>query len=125
MREAARILVVDDEQDVREFVADFLEAKGYSVITAASGSDALISVEQLRPDLVLMDIRMPKMDGLEAIDRIRAIDRRVGIIMLTAVDDEGIAREAMRREAYDYLTKPLDLGYLELAILTKLAREGR
>jgi DNA-binding NtrC family response regulator len=62
------------------------------------------------------------MSGMEALGRIREIDRRVGIIMLTAVEDESVAREAMQREAYDYITKPLDVGYLELAILTKLAQ---
>jgi DNA-binding NtrC family response regulator len=69
-----------------------------------------------------MDIVLPRMSGMEALGRIREIDRRVGIIMLTAVEDESVAREAMQREAYDYITKPLDVGYLELAILTKLAQ---
>jgi DNA-binding NtrC family response regulator len=68
------------------------------------------------------DIVLPRMSGMEALGRIREIDRRVGIIMLTAVEDESVAREAMQREAYDYITKPLDVGYLELAILTKLAQ---
>jgi len=125
MTEDARILVVDDEEDVRSLVAEFLGSKGYSVLTAATGAEAIAAVQHHRPALVLMDIRMPKMDGLEAIERIREIDRRVGFIMLTAVEEEGVAREAMRRDAYDYLTKPLDFGYLELAILTKLAYAER
>ena len=125
MTEDARILVVDDEEDVRSLVAEFLGSKGYSVLTAATGPEAIAAVQHHRPALVLMDIRMPKMDGLEAIERIREIDRRVGFIMLTAVEEEGVAREAMRRDAYDYLTKPLDFGYLELAILTKLAYAER
>ncbi len=125
MREEARILVVDDEDEVRQFVAEFLEAKGYSVITAATGLEALTAVKHYQPDLVLMDIMMPKMNGLETIQRIRQIDRRVGIIMMTAVEDESIAREAMKRDAYDYITKPLDFGYLELAIITKLAQAER
>ena len=125
MGEEARILVVDDEEEIRQLVAEFLESRGYSVITAASGADALIAVKHYRPDLVLMDIMMPRMNGLEALKRIREIDRHVGIIMLTAVEDETIAREAIRREAYDYITKPLDFGYLELAVMTKLAQTGR
>ncbi len=125
MREEARILVVDDEEDVRHLVAEFLEARGYSVITAATGAEALTAVKHYRPDLVLMDIIMPKMNGLETIQRIRDIDRRVGFIMLTAVEDEAVAREAMQKDAYDYITKPLDFGYLELAIMTKLARVER
>lgn len=125
MREEARILVVDDEDEVRQLVAEFLEAKGYSVITAATGFEALTAVKHYHPDLVLMDIMMPKMNGLETLQRIRQIDRRVGIIMLTAVEDESVAREAMKKEAYDYITKPLDFGYLELAIMTKLAQAER
>lgn len=125
MREEARILVVDDEDEVRQLVAEFLEAKGYSVITAATGLEALTAVKHYQPDLVLMDIMMPKMNGLETIQRIRQIDRRVGIIMMTAVEDESVAREAMKRDAYDYITKPLDFGYLELAIITKLAQAER
>jgi len=125
MTDEARILVVDDEEEVRQLVAEFLETRGYSVITAATGLEALTAVKHYRPDLVLMDIMMPKMNGLETLQRIREIDHRVGVIMLTAVDDEAVAKEAMRREAYDYITKPLDFGYLELAILTKLARTER
>lgn len=125
MTDEARILVVDDEEEVRQLVAEFLETRGYSVITAASGFEALTAVKHYRPDLVLMDIMMPKMSGLETLQRIREIDHRVGVIMLTAVDDEAVAKEAMRREVYDYITKPLDFGYLELAILTKLARTER
>jgi CheY-like chemotaxis protein len=116
-----RILVVDDEPDVCQLVAEFLESRGYAVQTAASGAEAISSIQVDPPDLVLMDIVMPRMSGLEALRRIREIDPRVGIIMLTAVEDEAVAREAMKGQAYDYITKPVDFGYLELAILTKLA----
>lgn len=125
MAEQARILVVDDEAEVRELVAEFLEVKGYAVITAANGLDALTAVKHYRPHLVLMDVMMPRMDGLETLRRIREADPGVGIIMLTAVEDEAIAKEAMKKEAYDYITKPLDFGYLELVILTKLAQVDR
>ncbi|MBI3454360.1 MAG: response regulator [Candidatus Rokubacteria bacterium] len=125
MAEQARILVVDDEAEVRELVAEFLEVKGYAVITAANGLDALTAVKHYRPHLVLMDVMMPRMDGLETLRRIREADPGLGIIMLTAVEDEAIAKEAMKKEAYDYITKPLDFGYLELVILTKLAQVDR
>jgi CheY-like chemotaxis protein len=121
MKERPWILVVDDEPEVRQLVVEFLETRGYQTLTAASGEEAVSVVRQDQPDLILMDIMMPHMNGLEALQRIREIDREVGIIMLTAVDDELIAKQAMLREAYDYITKPLDFGYLELTILTKLA----
>ncbi len=125
MIEQARILVVDDEPEVRQLVADFLEAKGYQVSTAPGGAEALAAVAAEQPHLVLLDIMMPRMSGLEVLQRIRQVDQSVGIIMLTAVEDEAIAKEAMRKEAYDYITKPIDFGYLELAILTKLAQTDR
>lgn len=125
MIEQARILVVDDEAEVRQLVADFLEAKGYDVSTAAGGPEALAAVAAERPRLVLLDIMMPRMNGLEVLQRIRQFDPSIGIIMLTAVEDEAIAKEAMRKEAYDYITKPIDFGYLELAIITKLAQKDR
>ncbi|HEV8306487.1 MAG TPA: response regulator [Methylomirabilota bacterium] len=121
----ARILVVDDEAEVRELVAEFLESKGYVALTASNGFEALTTVKEQRPDLILMDVMMPRMSGLETLHRIRELDRDIGVIMLTAVEDEVIAKEAMRKEAYDYITKPLDFGYLELVILTKLAQGER
>ncbi len=124
MREQPWILVVDDEPDVRQLVVEFLEDKGYRTLTAGSALEAIAAVQRDRPDLILMDIMMPQMNGLEALQRIRQIDRQVGVIMLTGVDDEAVAKQAMQREAYDYITKPLDFAYLELAILTKLAHAG-
>ncbi|MBI4561925.1 MAG: response regulator [Candidatus Rokubacteria bacterium] len=123
--EKARILVVDDEAHVRELLKDFLERKGYAVSTAPDGAEALSAVQEQKPQLVLLDVRMPGMDGLETLRRIRAVDRTVGVIMLTALHDEDIAKEAMRREAYDYVTKPVSLRYLELAVLTRLAQAER
>ena len=120
-----RILVVDDEAHVRDVLKDFLERKGYVVSTASDGAEALSAVQKEKPQLVLLDVRMPGMDGLEALRRIRAADGTVGVIMLTAVHDEAIAREAMRSDAYDYVTKPVSLRYLELAVLTRLAQGER
>lgn len=118
----ARILVVDDDPQVRETVAEFLRHRGYVVITASNGVQAVTAVQEQRPSLVLLDLMMPAMDGLDAVRGIRQVDPEVGIVMLTGVHDESKAREAMRLSAYDYVTKPIDFAYLELAILTGLAR---
>ncbi len=122
--QCSRILVVDDEPAVRELFKDLLEHKGYEVITAASGAEALTAVREQRPQLVLLDILMPDMDGVETLEQIRQIDRVVPIIMLTAVVHEEIAKESLRKGALDYITKPVDFDYLELSILTALARRG-
>lgn len=123
--EKKKILVVDDEPRVCGMLKEFLETRGYAVISALSGHEALAAVQEERPDLILLDILMPGMNGLEALQRIREIDPTAGVIMLTALQDEGVAREAMQKEAYDYLTKPVDLPYLELTILAKLAQRAR
>ncbi len=118
----SKILVVDDEPAVCELLKEFLEARGYGVTTASFGAEALIAVQDERPHLVLLDILMPGMDGLEVLPRIHERNPAVPVIMLTAVGDEGIAREALRRGAFEYITKPVDFSYLELAIVTALAR---
>lgn len=120
--EQPRILVVDDEPGVCEYLREFLEAKGYAVTTASSGAEALTAVENERPHLVLLDIVMPGMNGLEALQRILEIDPTIGVIMLSAVDDYKVVKKAIGKGAYDYITKPINLDYLELSILTRLAQ---
>lgn len=122
MTEQARILVVDDEPEVCEVLKEFLEAKGYLVTTASSGAEALAAIEKERPHLVLLDIIMPGMNGLETLERILEIDRTIGVSMLTAVDDYKVIKEATGKGAYDYITKPINFGYLEVSILTRLAQ---
>lgn len=123
MREMEKILVVDDEVGVRQFLKTFLEFKGYMVITATGGLEAIAAVEKHQPDLILLDIMMPGMNGLETLQRIREIDRTVGIIIVTGFSGEEIAKEAMRQVASDCVTKPFDLGYLERSILAGLAQK--
>ena len=111
-----RILVVDDEPDAVELLQEFLTAKGYEVITAADGEEALRKVKEDRPHLILLDVRMPKMNGLEVLRRVRQIDHEIGIIMVTAVSEEETGRQALELGAFDYITKPLDLKYLEQSL---------
>ena len=114
------MLVVDDEPDAVELLHEFLTGKGYEVITAANGKEALQKLKAERPHLILLDVRMPGMNGLEALRRIREIDREVGVIMVTAVNEEETGREALRLGAFDYIVKPLDLAYLERSLWTKI-----
>jgi DNA-binding response OmpR family regulator len=115
-----RVLVVDDEPDAVELLQEFLTAKGYEVMTASDGEEALRKVKEDRPHLILLDVRMPKMNGLEALRRIREIDHEVGVIMVTAVNEEETGREALRMGAFDYITKPLDFQYLERSLWYKI-----
>ncbi len=116
----ARVLVVDDEPQSVELLCEFLRGKDYQVITAADGPEALRRVKEERPHLILLDVRMPGMDGLEVLRQIREIDREVGVIMVTAVHEEAIGRQALALGAYDYITKPIDLKYLETSVWHKI-----
>ena len=116
----ARILVVDDEPDAVELLQEFLTAKGYDVLTASDGEEALRQVKEHRPHLILLDVRMPKLNGMEVLKRVREIDHEVGVIMVTAVNEEETGREALKMGAFDYITKPLDLQYLERSLWYKI-----
>jgi len=115
-----RVLVVDDEPAARELLQGFLEAKGYAVLTASDGEEALQKVKEERPHLILLDVCMPKITGLEVLKRLREIDKEVGVIMVTAVNEEETGRQALQMGAFDYITKPLDLKYLERSLWTKI-----
>ena len=115
-----KVLVVDDEPQAVELLEEFLTAKGYTVIGASGGEEALRRLKEEQPHLMLLDIRMPVMDGLEVLKRAREIDREVGIVMVTAVNEERMGREALRMGAYDYITKPLDFDYLERVLWVKI-----
>ncbi len=117
---AARVLVVDDDPATVELLQEFLVAKGYEVITAGDGAEALQKVKEERPHLILLDIHMPKMDGLEVLRQVKAIDPTVSVIMVTGVNEEAIGRKAMELGAFDYIVKPLDLPYLERTLWYKL-----
>ncbi|MFQ5895102.1 MAG: response regulator [Nitrospinota bacterium] len=116
----ARILVVDDELGVREVLCRYFESRGHIALEASGGRLAVELVKAERPHLVLLDIRMPDMDGIEVLQELKQVDPAVGVIMVTAVGDAAIAREAMKLGAHDYITKPIDLDYLDLAVTTKL-----
>ncbi|MBI1738958.1 MAG: response regulator [Acidobacteria bacterium] len=113
---AERILVVDDEDAIREVVATLLEAKGYECVTATNGQDALAQLHAHPPDLVLSDVVMPEMDGMELLGRIRGKDESVPVVMVTAMHDISIALEAIRRGAYDYILKPFERDQLYHAV---------
>ncbi len=117
---AGRVLVVDDDPNVQEILREFLSAKGYEVITAGDGAEGLRRVKEERPHLILLDIQMPKMDGLEVLRHLRAIDKEVGVIMITGVNEQEIAKKAMELGAFDYIVKPLDLPYLEQSLWYKI-----
>ncbi|MCB9621118.1 MAG: response regulator [Sandaracinus sp.] len=104
--EAARILVVDDEQVIREILADFLSMEGFVVRTAADGSEALVELSRTHYDLVLTDLKMPKMGGLELLGAIQKHTPNVVTVIMTGFGTVETAIDAMKRGAYDYILKP-------------------
>jgi DNA-binding response OmpR family regulator len=117
----ARVLVVDDERTIRDLFEDYLRIQGFDVVTANSGLEALAQLEGDHPDAILLDVRMPEMDGIETLKRIVARNPGVGVLMVSGNDDVVLAKEAMALGAFDYILKPIDFGYLDRA-LEKMTR---
>lgn len=116
----ARVMVVDDVADIRELLSYFLESEGYTVQAVGNATDALILLAEFRPRVILLDILMPGLSGLSALQQIRARDPEVGVIMVTGNIDTEIAKQTLALGAFDYVTKPIDFGYLKWAIETLL-----
>lgn len=110
------ILVVDDERLIRWSLQQQLTREGYTVLEAETGAEALARVRAEAPDLVLLDLRLPDADGVELLERIRAVDREILVIMITAHGGVESAVRAMKLGACDYLNKPINLEELRLTI---------
>ena len=111
-----KVLVVDDEPEVRQVLLEFLSSRGYDVSVASGGAEAVALVESTRPDLVLLDVAMPGMDGVETLKRIVAIEPDLAVIMVTANADIGVTSKLLALGAVDYVPKPFDLDYLDQAV---------
>src|SRR6185436_1306291 len=112
MEQKGRILIVDDEANARMALAELLRDEGYSVETAADGFKALPKLDDFSPDLVLTDLKMPGMDGLELMRKARDEEPERVVVLMTAFGSVDTAVAAMREGAADYLTKPINLDEL-------------
>ena len=120
----ATILVVDDEESLSEMVSSALRFAGYTVRTESNGFDALRTIKAATPDLIVLDVNMPEMDGFEVCRRIRRDGVQTPVICLTARDDMDDLRTGFRQGGDDYLTKPFSLEELGLRIEALLRRSG-
>jgi DNA-binding NtrC family response regulator len=115
------ILIVDDTQLIAESLRKALSREGYDVLTAATGKDALLSYEENGPDLILLDVKLPDIDGIQVLQKIRQVDAKTPIIVMTAYSGIKGAVEAMKSGAYDYVAKPFDIDELKIIVARCLA----
>lgn len=115
------LLVVDDESEICDFLKSFFEERAFDVRTANSGEQAIREVEKSQPQVVLLDVHMPGMDGMNVLREIKNRYPNVKVIMVTALETREKIEEAMRLGADNYITKPLSLEYLEKDVQEKIA----
>jgi DNA-binding response OmpR family regulator len=112
-RARRRVLVVDDEPELRDMLLEYLQKKGYEAKGAADGREALEALPALQPHLILLDIRMPGLSGVETLKRIKALRPETPVVMVSGIDDTEVARSTLAMGAADYVTKPVDYHYLD------------
>lgn len=120
----ARILVVDDEIEYCNILKNYLVKKNYEVDIALNGKEAVKKVETMKPHIVFLDIVMPEMNGTEVLIRIKEIDPNIKVIMLTALSDEELKKNALGFGADEYILKPIDLKYIESILQSKYLQQS-
>lgn len=111
-----KILVIDDERSIRNSMKDILQHEGHEVVLAENGMEGLVSVKSEKPDIVFCDIKMPKMEGIEVLERIKEFSADTPVIMISGHGTIDTAIEAIRKGAYDFIEKPLDLNRILITI---------
>ena len=115
-----KLLIVDDEIDVREFAKKFFVKRDIDVTTASGGAEALKIIEENRPDLVLLDIQMEEINGIEVLRKLRESQNDIKVIMVTGAEDPSIIDEANNLKIIGYIHKPLVLEELEKIVMSEL-----
>jgi DNA-binding NtrC family response regulator len=123
--EKPRVLVVDDEEGIRILLKRILEEAGYQVTTADNGKDAVYKASVGEADVVLMDIKMPEMSGIEALGKMTVDAPDTCVIMVTSIADMETAISAMKMGAYDYITKPFDSSDVVTKVLNAIERREK
>ena len=115
------VLIIEDEKILAESMSIYLGHHGYTTAVVHAGEDGIRLAAEASPDVAVVDVRLPGIDGLEVLTKVREVSPGTEVIMATAYASVGSAAEAMRRGAFDYLSKPLDLAALRLVVDKALA----
>jgi DNA-binding response OmpR family regulator len=105
-----RMLIVEDEQDICECLSDFFSSRGFTVVSVFSGEEALERLQQEAADVILLDILLPGLSGIEILKRVRTSNPRAKIVMVTSIDQEDVREQAFYYGAAGYVTKPFDFS---------------
>lgn len=116
----AKLLIVDDEQDIRDFAQNFFSKRKIDCLTAANGREAITITKNEKPNLILLDVRMEEMNGLDVLQKIREFDSSVKVVMVTGVEEKEALDKAKSLGALAYIHKPLILEELEKIVLKEL-----
>ena len=111
-----KLLIIDDDEALRETLKLYFKNDGFEIFVADGGKSGLNKLEEVNPDVVLCDIKMPDMSGLEVLDKIKEFDESIQVIMITAFNDVSSTISAMQKMAFDYITKPLDIPSLKIKL---------
>ena len=118
------VMVVDDESSMRKVLKEALEREGYVVIEADGGKEALVLMQEIQPDLVILDIKMPEMDGFQVLEHIRRISE-IPVIMLSGLGEVTTIHDALSAGADDFLKKPFHIRELVARVRAKMRREPK
>jgi len=115
-----RIVIVDGEVEACKALQELLTLKGYEVAIILDGAKAITKLKQLRPQIVLLELKLPSVDGMDILRKIKRIYPELPVVIVTVVKDPEVAKEALSLGAFEYITKPVDIDYLELVVLAKI-----
>lgn len=117
----SKILVIDDDDSSRESIEMYFAEEGYDVVTASTGSQGMKQFRDNAADAVILDIRLPDMEGFDVLDNLRTVNENVKVIMITAFHDEKTIRRALEKGSFAYIKKPINLDDLDSAVRQALS----
>lgn len=121
----AKLLIIDDDQETCEFLKEFFESRKCIVLTADSGRQGLSMVKEQHPNIVLLDIKMQEMNGLQALEQIKAYNKNIIVIMVTGVSDSVTKQRAAELGADDFISKPLNEQILEGTVCLRVSNSNK